>query len=158
MMQRVRRAFSLVEMIVVLLIMGIGMAMFFSTLHINWVAYDSELIRLDLQQQADQISSLLAADVRGGEANFTVPNSQQVNISYPSDLILDPVSYSISANGELTRTEGSTSTTLSNNVDTVNSSFSIDSINCLVIDMRLAQNSLGQEVNLSVSDKFFPRN
>ena len=157
-MRRMRRAFSLVEMTVVLLIMGIGMAMLFSTLHINWVAYDSELIRLELQQQADEISSLLATDIRGAEANFTVPDSQQVNISYPSDLNLNPVSYSISANGELTKTEDGTSTTLSNNLDTANSSFSIDSINCLVIDLRLTQNNLGQEVNLSVSDKFFPRN
>lgn len=151
-MPQTKQGFTLVELITVLAIIGIGMALFYSTLFVNWVSLEKQLSLIDLQMEADKIIEMLSFDGKFAQ-QFTATGSQ-VTFSYPSS---SPITYTITSAGELEKTDASGTSVISEYIDNTNSSF-VQAGNSLQVNLTLNDFVLGKRVELEVFTQICPRN
>ena len=152
-----RKGLTFIELLTVMGIIGIGSAMFYSFFFVNSVSYDAELTMLELQQQVDEIFWFLEQDVMEAEV-FNLTSSRNAVLSYPPALNKTAVSYLITGAGELRRTSGTGSSSLSLNVDTANSGFQQSASNNLVFRINLVYPVLGRNVTYGSIKNFYLRN
>ena len=151
-----KRSFSLVELIVVVAIVGIGIGLFYSVLVVNWVSLEKQVSLVDLQMEADKISEAISADGRLARLITITGAGKNVLFSLPADLG-PTVTYSIAANGEISKDSGSGSYVISRYLDYNSCSFAREG-NALLANLSLVDDVFGQRLRLAVSIRIFPRN
>lgn len=118
-----RKGFTLSEVLVVMVIIGICITMVSFLFLSNWLSYEVELTRLNFQGQANKVLPILAQDVMTSRL-FTITDPQNFSLSYPTILGRPNITYSINTNGQLIRTEvGSNALILTEQLDFSASSF-----------------------------------
>lgn len=125
-----RRAFTLVELVTVVLIVGIGMVIGYELLLGHWTAYEQQMIALNLQQDADRVLERLSADTRAANGFAIAPNAKQVVLRYPNPrpqvtytLVAQPDPATGVIQNQVTHTVNGVVTILSRRLDLAASSF-----------------------------------
>lgn len=151
-----KRGFTIVEIITVLAIIGIGMGLFYSVFFVNWSSFEKQLTLIDLQMEADNIIEMLSFDAKFAR-QFTVTNGKQIDFSFCDPTNNTPLTYALTTPGEIQKTQGSTTQVISEYIDYNNSSFTRTG-DYLQVDLRLRDDVLGREVELDISTQISPRN
>ncbi|HOD12769.1 MAG TPA: prepilin-type N-terminal cleavage/methylation domain-containing protein [Candidatus Omnitrophota bacterium] len=109
-MRRADRAFSLVEVIVVVAVCAVVMVLFGSLFVGSWVDYEATMARVNLQERMDNFFIVLEEDVLEA-SDFTISNNdQRLFLTYPaSGFSFSSVSYDF-GNGQAVRTTAGTVT------------------------------------------------
>ncbi|RKY28175.1 MAG: hypothetical protein DRP61_02445 [Candidatus Omnitrophota bacterium] len=153
-------SFTLPEVIVVLIIIGAGIALFYGLLFLNWLSYEIELTRIELHQQSEEIFRQLSRDLLPSSSfslGTGLTQSGNLTIFYPAFLGRSQVIYQIN-NNQLVRTEGGVNYILSENLDSANSFFQIDS-GSLFFQLALFQDVIGgRRVIFSNTQQLLMRN
>jgi len=159
----VKRAFSLVELIVVLAIIGIGIGMFYSTLFVNWTSFEKQTSLIDLQMEADKITELISNDGKNAQEIKVAPGGKQVTFCYSEPVTCTPsIKYQLTGTGgvpgKIERLlDAGTPTEISKYIDVGNSNFS-EANSCLDVYLLLFDTVFGDRIELRVSTQVFPRN
>jgi len=141
--------FTLVELITVIAILGIGMGLFYSIFYLNWTSFEKQLTLNDLVQEADRIMERISFEVKGAY-QIDVSDDKTVSLTYANGAI---VSYTINDQGQILRNNQ----ILSEYINSNSSSFAEVS-NSLVVELLLEDDVLGQVVQLPVETQIFKRN
>ncbi len=149
-----KRGISLVEILTVLAIVGIGSGLFYSVFYVNWIAFEKELALADLQLEADEIMEAVAIDVRYSVDFIVAEGGKEVAIQLPQDVI---VTYTVTEAGEVSRTKDETTKIFSPRAD-YDASIFTDIGNYLAFDLTLFDTIAGHRLALSVSTQAYPRN
>ncbi len=150
-----KRGFSLVELLIVLIIIGIGIAMFYSTLYVNWTSFEKQVSSIDLQMEADKISEVISDDGRYAKTFSVLSGGKQAHFEFPDSTTVD---YFLTPQGQIQRSlNGAAAYNVSEFVDYNNSLFKMSN-SCLVGDIALSDIVFGQKTQLSFSVQVFPRN
>ncbi len=147
--------FTLVEMITVLAIFGIGSALFYATFMNNWRVLDDQLVRVNLWQDANSIVGSVSGNGRGTRTMsvFEDSVSKTVNLElYDSSSIV----YTMTSNGRLEMTKGGATVLLTDRVDFSHSSFESFQ-NSLKFTLTLQDESFGRIILVETSTQVFPR-
>lgn len=147
--------FTLVEMLTVLAVIGIGMGLFYSVFYLNWSSFEKQLALIDLGQEANRIIETISFDGRIISDIDVAEDSKTVNLT-SRDLdgnILSSITYVITGQGQICR-DGQI---LSENIEFDNSSFTKVG-NSLVVELLLTDDVFGQGVQLPVKTQIFARN
>ncbi|MBP7217245.1 MAG: prepilin-type N-terminal cleavage/methylation domain-containing protein [Candidatus Omnitrophica bacterium] len=156
-----RRAFSLFELVVVIIIIGIGIAMFYSTLLTNWAAYEKRVSDIDLQMEGDRIVEFISNDAKSAREIRVTPDGKQVTLCYSSDCATATI-FRITGADRVERSTdgGATYTEISRYLNTNRSIFSMvgNRLNRLEVNLLLRDIVFGETVNLTVTTQIFPRN
>lgn len=149
-----KKAFTLIELIVVVLILGIGTAMFYSVLSMNWIASEQHITRSDIWQELNTIVETANADGRKSNA-MTVSNPFSLVFLDNNGAVI--ATYTITAGGLIQRDTGAGPVTLSEKVDQTNSSF-VTSGRSVIMTLVLQGDVMGDPVQARTSVEIFPRN
>lgn len=149
-----KRGISLVEILTVLAIVGIGSGLFYSVFYVNWIAFEKQLALADLQLEADEIMETIAIDVRYSVDFIVEEGGKEVSITLPQDEI---VTYTVTEAGEVSRTKAETTKTFTSRAD-YDASIFTDVGNYLAFDLTLFDTIVGDRLALSVSTQAYPRN
>lgn len=151
-----KRGFTLVEIITVLLIMSIGIGLFYLVLYTNWISFEKQLSLIDLQMEADLILDRIAFDGKFA-SQFTVAADQK-NIIL-SFLDGSSVTYTLTSTGQITRTDSNSGSAfvMARNIDFTPSSFQTRG-SYFEITLVLTDDVLGSRVALNVATQIMPRN
>jgi prepilin-type N-terminal cleavage/methylation domain-containing protein len=152
-----RKAFTLVEMVTVMAIVGISMGIFYAVFFLNWQALDQYIASADMGQELTQIVDKVSDDARfskqiiittstgGSETRFIDPAGQPLG------------SYIMRQNGEFAIRRGDKEQVLTNRLDFANSRFEHNGKSVLVT-LALSDDILGRRFNLASQTEIFPRN
>lgn len=153
------RGFSLVELVVVLVIVGIGGTMFFSVFYTNWNGFDTCIMSVNLQQELDDIFENITQDGRLCNTFVITENasSKTVELFDHADVPNSIASYTILDTGDFTIDRGSGARLMSKSIDFVNSKFE-DKDDYLVIELALRQQGMNGEINVKGAVQIYPRN
>ena len=117
-----KRGMTLVEIVTVIAVIGVGIGIFYTTFLQNWWAFDDQLTRINLWQDANEITRLFTDDARASRqlAVATTTDVSTATLTLPDG---SSVVYSMRANGIFEITRAGATAILSQNVDFNNSSF-----------------------------------
>ncbi|MCA9407975.1 MAG: prepilin-type N-terminal cleavage/methylation domain-containing protein [Candidatus Omnitrophica bacterium] len=148
--------FTLVEMIVVLLIFGVGMAAFSLTLSTYWTATDTHVKRSDIYQELNTIIERVSFDGRSAQIIDVVNSKNTIFIDDTGNII---VQYKITSSDEFQQIPNGTGTpiVLSKAIDAAQSGF-IDTGKGILLDIHMKDDSFGKPINISTQTEIFPRN
>ena len=150
-----REGFTLVEMITVLAIFGIGSALFYTTFVNNWRILDDQLVRVNLWHDANSIVGSVSGNGRGARtiSLFEDPVSKTATLElYDTSIVV----YTMSSNGRLVMTKGGATELLTDRVDFTLSSFESFQ-NSLKFILVLQDDSFGRKITATTSTQIFPR-
>lgn len=150
-----KKTFTLIELMTVLVVIGIGMVMFYSTFFINWASFDNQIARTNLWQEINEIMNIISFDGKYAKAMDVSEDGSSVTFTFPDN---SQAVYSITPQGTLEVTKAGITNVLSQNIYVANSSFAEDT-NSLVVNLALQQKEVfGQIVAAKTSTKIYPRN
>ena len=153
----VKRGFSLIELITVLAIIGIGIGIFYNTLFVNWTSFEKQVGLIDLQMEADKITELIFNDGKNAQEIQVAAGGKQVTLCY-SDPCTTSIQYRLTGVGiERSLDSGATFAEISRYANSTDSNFRpLNS--CLEVDLLLRDTVFGDRIELRVSTQVFPRN
>lgn len=148
--------FTLVEIIAVLAIIGIGIGLFYTVLYVNWTSFEQQLSLIDLQMEADMILERIVFD--GKFANQFAVTSDQKSVTL-SFLDGTNVIYTLTPTGGITRFDSGSGSlfVIAQNIDFTPSSFQSQG-NYLQTTLTFVADILGNRVELNVATQIMPRN
>lgn len=149
------RSFTLVELITVLVIVGIGTGLFYSVLFVNWSSYEKQLSLIDLQMEADLIMEMISTDVKAAQLFTVSGDNKSVVLFFPAGG--STVTYSLMNNGRMQKTSLGNTNILSENIDYINSSFNRAG-DALEVNLTFNERIFGRRVELGTSTQIVPRN
>lgn len=148
-----KKSFTLVEMITVLAIIGVGSGLFYFVFFMNFASFDSQIASIDLWQNTNEITEKISLDVRFAEdINFI--DNKNVILSFPSG---EPVTYTITPEGNFQRIRGEIVSTLSQNIDFANSFFN-ETSQSLIVTLTLQDYVFGKKVEVKTATEVCLRN
>lgn len=170
----VNKGLTLTELITALVILGIAGTMFYTVFFSNWLGFESELARVELQYQLDEIRMRFATNVLGASSSAVLAANSQVMISYPDPDGLGPlvpppdVNYTFIQPNILQRERQGVTQILSQNIDFSGNCPQFCNVGCaqphfcqdrgsVVMNLFLADNILGRRINLNTAIQVFPR-
>jgi len=147
------QGFTLIEIITVVAIIGIGAGLFYSLFLMGWSAFDSELTRVNLWQELTEIIQQVSFDARAAQSmNFV--DDKEITFSFFDG---NSTTYKITLDGEFQQIRGGNTTVFSYNVAYNNSSFGRVG-DSLKMNLTLVERTLRGEVVARTSTKICPRN
>ncbi|OQX79896.1 MAG: hypothetical protein B6D56_06145 [Candidatus Omnitrophica bacterium 4484_70.1] len=139
-----KKGFTLVEIVTVLTIIGIGSVILFQTFIFNWSAFEREIARIDLDLEANQIIEQISFDIRIGEQKSISTGGDTLILTFPSGaqatyrFLFNPAT----GENELQMIKGGVTTTLSQNIDLANSNFQ-DNTESVIVNLTLVKELFG---------------
>lgn len=152
-----RGGFTLVELITVLVIIGIGIGLFYAVLFVNWNAYETHLTLIDLQMDADTIIEMISFDGKYARQITVSGNWKSVTFQFPDPAAEPAITYSFIMPNQLQKTVSSNTAVISSYVVFADSSFRPLG-NLLEVNLVLADAVFGKKVRLRDTTQIFPRN
>lgn len=162
---RAVKGFTLVEIVTVLVIIGIGMTLFYSVFFLNWFAVNSYIARADLWQEMDAAIDQISLDARLANDIVLTQSGTQKNVNF---LETDPVTrssknlseYLLDSSGKLQVRRGTATlpSLISDHVNFAKSSFTLPSFRDLKVDLTLNDDVLGKTIEINSSTEIYRRN
>ena len=148
--------FTLVEIIAVLAIIGIGISLFYTVLYVNWTSFEKQLSLIDLQMEADMILERIVFDGKVANQFAVTPDQKSVTLSF-----LDGTNtiYTLTPAGGITQFDSVRGSvfTIAQNIDYNQSSFQSQG-NYFNTTLVSVADVLGRRVELNVATQIMPRN
>ncbi len=157
-MRRRISAFTLIETLCTVVIIGVLISLFYGTLGSSWGAMDHYSTRANLSQDMNQIIDQVTLQAREAQS-MTVP-SGGASVSFFDRTGTVISSCAFDPQGILTMTKtGISSAVITRRVDPALSSFKIQpGGRSLLVTLVLADNVSGRRVQVDASTEIFPRN
>ena len=161
---KLKKIFTLIELVVVLAIIGIGASLFYSVFLLNWISFESQIAQANLWQEAQLALQKISFDVRvAKEIDIT---NKSITLTFPDNSTLI---YTITPSGELQRIQTETISVISDKIDYNSSCFHFESEDCSVeetadnvkslkIFLTLSENVFNREIKVTTSTQIFCRN
>lgn len=153
-----KSSFTLVELVTVVAVIGIGSALFYLIFILNWSSFDNLIARVDLRQEANQIIEKISFEGRWAERK-NIPHDKTLVLFFPDGT---STTYTFTSEGELQRLRGTTITILSRNVDFSNSSFEDEvggvEVNSFIVNLVLEEDVFGRRIEVRSSTEIYLRN
>jgi len=151
---RMKKGFTLFEVMVVLAVMAISMALFYSTLMINWTGFEKTLSHMELQLDADTVSEMMSFDSRYAKS-FAVGTTQKaITLVFPDN---STVIYRLLSSGVIERQRDYSVTSVSTYLKYADSFIRAEG-NTINYSFVFHDFIFGQEVQLLSETKVNPRN
>lgn len=157
-----RKAFTLVELLVVMVIIAVILGGLFRFFIANWFAYEDRMVRADLWHEANEIIEIMTRDGRVAKTIQATDDAavKSVLMRDISDNII--AVYSLTPDGQIQMDRGGDADKLkilSRNLDFDGSEFSQDGIDrALKVNLRLETELFLRTVRIETSTEIFPRN
>lgn len=159
-----RKFFSLVELIVVMVIISIASGLIYYIFFLNRKAYDTQIARIDLWQEAQSIVERISSDVR--RAYKIEGDTKSITLTFPGG---GSKVYTFTSAGECKMTQGDNTIVLSHDIDYNNSCFHSSSSddcsqdetisgNFLKLRLTLQKDIGGGRVKIETFTRIFCRN
>ena len=157
--KKIVKAFTLAEIVVVVGLIGLAMMIFYTVFLGNWIYYDVELTRLNLQEAAERTLHIIEEDVMES-MRVEIVDPYQLRLSYPDVFIppRDDIVYSINDGGELIRDDNSSRVVLSRYISRDDSQFRLGNWGQLVCELTFQEDTLRKRTHFSVTKDIYPRN
>ncbi len=157
-MFKANRAFSLIEVMTVLVILAIMLAIFHTVFITNWMAVQDRIIRADLWMDANRIVDLITEDVRVSDRFEISPDGQEVKtFNLGDDPDVPSAVYVIRESVlEFRRAPAAVFSVLSRNVGP--GSIIDEQGGVLEIRLVLREDLFGRMVTVSTATHIYPRN
>ena len=155
MKMKMKKGFTLIEIVTVLAIISIGIGLFYSIFYLNWSSFEKQIALVDLGQEADRIMETISLDGRVVTEIHVEADNKTATLTL-RDLegnIVDTITYAITGRGQIQRNDQ----ILSENIQFADSFFRREG-NSLVVELLLIDDVFGQSVQLPVQTQIFPRN
>lgn len=155
-----KKSFTLIELLTVIVIVGIGMALFYSVLFMNWIALEKQLSLVDLQMEADKIVDMLSSEGRAAKDIGVEEEGKNAVFIFPDDT---NITHKITSNndpkkpGELQKINGGNTIMISEYISAEDSSFKKEG-GLLLINLVLKDDVFDREIKVAVSTQVYPRN
>ena len=152
---KIKRGLTLIEIVTVLAVIGIGIGLFYSIFYLNWSSFEKQLALVDLGQEADRIMETISLDGRL-VTDIQVSENNKIVTLILRDLegdVVDIITYTITGQGQIRRNDQ----ILSKNIGFDDSFFRRQG-SSLVVELLLRDDVFGQGVELPVQTQIFPRN
>ncbi len=157
-MHRSNKAFSLTEIVVVILIFGVGIGLFHTVFVNNWSAYEDRIRRANLWSEANRFFELLSIDARNARLINIALIGNAKTVSLTSAVAGNPVTtYSITNNGNLNRAQNNQVQVLSTHIDFANSNFTQNGQN-LIINLQLQDSVFTRNIRITAETEILLRN
>lgn len=156
---KMKKGFTIVEMVVVLAILGVGIGLFYSIFYVNWSATEQNLRLIDLQEDADSIIENISFDAKFAESFVVSANGKSVVLSYSDPIAYPDITYTFNVNSQIVKTVAGSPLTkvISERMDFNGSSFE-NVGNFLRINLLLFDDIFGRRIEFRVTTQLFPRN
>lgn len=151
-----KKSFTLTEIVTVLVVIGIGLSLFYSVFLLNWSSLDREVARINLWQDANKVIDRISFEGRVAR-NISFINSKSVTFSF-LEVATAPVTYTITPGGEFQRSQGVATSTLSQNIDYANSLFEVTTGGSLEVTLTLQEDVFGKRIEVKTYTEILPRN
>ena len=155
-----KKAFTLVEIMVVVLIIGVLGGVLYTIFFTNWFAFEDRIARANLWSEADVIFETMSSEARNMRQIdvFSDTNSKSAFFRYDLNLNKVPVAtYTINNNGQMTVNRGSGNVVLTDHLDFTKSSF-VKVGSALKVTLVLKDQLIPRTIAISTSTEIFPRN
>ena len=151
------KAFTLMEILVVLVISIVGIGLFHRVFVVNWNAYQNRITQADLWQESNAIVEAITLDGRSARRvnivdGGTAKEAQLMDID--DNLI---ATYRMENNGDFEVQKDGGVRTFSRNLDFINSSFT-ETGGALRLDLALQQETFIYPIKVITSVEIYPRN
>ncbi len=157
-MPKSNKGFTLTEILVVVLIFGVGVGLFNTIFINNWAAYEDRIARANLWNQANQFFEQLSFEARNAsKVDLVITDSKKaVLLTNAGD---DPTitSFILSNDGNLSQVKSDLTKIISTHVVFLKSNFK-KSDKSLIVDLQLVDSVFGRNIHLAASTEVFLRN
>lgn len=157
-----RRAFTLTEMLAVVLMIAVMGGVVFAVFVTNWEALEDQITRSDMWHEANAAVEVMTTDGRLAKSVTVVDddgNGNQVAdfFNRHDELI---ASYMISPDGRLLEQRDGGSQVLSSRIDAVRSQFVKDATtgSGVRVELTLTDQLIRRQISISTATEIFPRN
>ncbi len=154
-----KKSFTLIEILTTLIIIGIVGTMLFSIIFLGWVSFESEIARINLWEEANQIIDSFSINAHA--------SASEIYSSPKKDHFFDKVifnfldgnfiTYEVTSKGEFKVSKGISPQILSQNLVYEKSGF-LKKPNSLVLKLTLEDKVFGKKIKVETSTEIFPRN
>lgn len=151
-----QKAFTLVEIIVVVLIIGVLGGVLYTIFFTNWFAFEDRIARANLWSEVDVIFETISSEARNQD-QITVNGNPCGSVAILAGGSAQPIIYTMNNNGDLTVNRGAGDIVLTNHLDFANSSFCAEG-EALRINLTLEDQLITRRVEIRTSTEVFPRN
>ncbi len=157
-MLRANKAFTLTEVVVAILIFGIGIGLFHSVFVNNWSAYEDRIRRANLWSEANQCFEQLSIDTRNARLINIAITATTKTLSLTSAVAPSLVTtYLITNTGNLNRIHNSEVQVFSTHAVFANSNFTQNGQN-LIVDLELQDSIFTRDIHIRASTEVLLRN
>lgn len=157
-MCRANKGFTLTEIVVVVLIFGIGVGLFNTIFINNWSAYEDRIARANLWNQANQFLEELSLEARNSktiEVTATASNKSIILTNAGDDSVV--TTFTLTDTGTLSRLKNETTKVFSTQAVFSKSAFTKGTKN-LNVDLQLSDTVLGRIIHINASTEVLLRN
>ncbi len=151
------KGFSLTEIVVVVLIFGVGIGLFNMVFINNWSAYEDRIGRANLWTEANQFFEAMSVEGRNAKL-ITVTTTTNAKTTEFTNVASDAITtFTITDTGELRRVKNAETKIFGTHAVFAQSSFTRNNRG-LIVELQLQQGVLQHTINIFASIEILPRN
>jgi len=156
-MRRTRHGFSMTEIVVSLLVIGVGIGLFNSVFVGNWGVFEDRIKRANLATEASQLFEQMSIDGRNSRMIAVTATAISISAAFTNAVDNSVVTYSISDTGTISRTKGAAVKIFSTHGVLADSNFTKNGKNLLIV-LRLKDDVFMRPIHMTISTEILPRN
>jgi prepilin-type N-terminal cleavage/methylation domain-containing protein len=152
------KGFTLTEIIVTVLLVGVGVGLFNGVFVNNWSAYEDRIKRANFSSEITQLFEAMSIEGRNSRLiDLTNTASEKTAVFTNAADSTKVTTFKITDTGSITSTRGVTVKTFSTHADFANCTFTKNGKG-LVVDLKLKDNLFNRDITTTASIEILPRN
>lgn len=148
-----KRGFSLIEVMVVMIIIVIGLGLFYSVFYINTASFDNQVTRVNSWEEVNDILDRISKDIKNAY-KVILEDDKNIVLRFIDD---EDIKYSITDNGQIQILKETGVYNLASNINYEESFFRED-LSAIVINVVIEDNVLGKKIKIKGVTEVIPRN
>lgn len=156
-MLRSNKGFSLTEIVVVILIFGVGVGLFNTVFINNWRAYEDRIARANLWTEANQFFEAMSVEGRNARIITVTTTANAKTVDFTNVASNAITTFVITDTGELRRIQNAETRIFGTHANFAQSNFTRNN-RSLVVALHLQEIVLKHTVNILASIEILPRN
>lgn len=152
-----KKGFSLTEIVVVVLIFGIGIGLFNTVFINNWSAYEDRIERANLWSEANQFFEAMSVEGRNAQLIAVTTTGNAKTAVFTNAATNTLTTFVITDTGELRRLKNAEIKIFGKHANFAQSNFTRNN-RALIVELQLQEVVLNHPVNIFASTEILPRN
>ncbi len=157
-MRNSKKAFSLVELLAVLMITGIGVTLFSVVFINNWFAYEDRINRANLLNETNQIIDQMSFEGRNSKQVEIANGADKTTVTYYSALDNSLIIFELHSDGTVTLTKSGKTRTLTTHLDFANSSLTQLNGEDVTVNLTLKDMAGTRDIHVTAGSEILIRN